>query len=151
MSKRYRFSNGQTFLAHLNSQHQVLVQEDGKDKKRVLEVSCSLDPRISFIKNRRILSWFGGFLEVEVEEPGALSDCATRGLPPAKISMPGKVVVTQVKEGDVVEKGQCLLVIEAMKMENNILAAKRAKVAKLHVRQGQLLEAGATLITFQEA
>ena len=63
--------------------------------------------------------------------------------------MPGRVVRIQVGEGDEVEKGQSLMVIEAMKMENAIEATKAGKVIRLHVEAGSTVEAGAELITIE--
>jgi biotin carboxyl carrier protein len=43
------------------------------------------------------------------------------------------------------------VIVEAMKMENLLLADKKAVVGKVHVKEGDRLESGALLITFQEA
>lgn len=63
--------------------------------------------------------------------------------------MPGRVVRVDVDEGDEVEKGQSLLVIEAMKMENAIEATRSGRVATLHVQPGSTVETGAELITIE--
>ena len=54
--------------------------------------------------------------------------------------MPGKVVKINVKEGDEVGEGTIMIVVEAMKMENNIVAAGKAKVKKLLVTEGQMVD-----------
>ena len=54
--------------------------------------------------------------------------------------MPGKVVKINVKEGDEVGEGTIMIVVEAMKMENNIVAAGKAKVKKLLVAEGQMVD-----------
>ncbi len=54
--------------------------------------------------------------------------------------MPGQVRGIQVKTGDHVEKGQTLLLLEAMKMEIRIQATRGGKVARLPVKQGQTVE-----------
>jgi len=59
--------------------------------------------------------------------------------------MPGKVVRLLVKEGDKVETGQGLLVVEAMKMQNEIRAPKNGTVERLHVKEGQPVNAGEVL------
>src|SRR5690606_14446810 len=53
--------------------------------------------------------------------------------------MPGQVVRVDVKEGDVVEDGQTLAIVEAMKMENVLKAEKRARVKTVHVVPGAVL------------
>ncbi len=59
--------------------------------------------------------------------------------------MPGKVVAVLVEAGARVERGQGLLVIEAMKMENEIAAPRAGTVADVRVKPGQAVEAGELL------
>ncbi|HJZ64406.1 MAG TPA: biotin/lipoyl-containing protein [Candidatus Acidoferrum sp.] len=59
--------------------------------------------------------------------------------------MPGKVVRLLVKAGDAVEAGQGLLVVEAMKMQNEIRSPKSGKVEKLFATEGQAVNAGEIL------
>lgn len=61
-------------------------------------------------------------------------------------SMPGQVSRVLVGEGDVVRRGQALIVLEAMKMEIKIAAPRDGRVAKVLVRQGQVVERGQALI-----
>lgn len=63
--------------------------------------------------------------------------------------MPGKVIKINVKEGDEISKGQVLMILEAMKMENNIIAIKDAIVRKLNVSVDQMVDGGAALIAFK--
>ncbi len=60
--------------------------------------------------------------------------------------MPGRVVKNLVNEGDVVTAGQGVVVIEAMKMENELKASIDGVVSKLHVTSDDLVESGAPLI-----
>jgi biotin carboxyl carrier protein len=59
--------------------------------------------------------------------------------------MPGKVVRVLVREGDSVEAGQGLLVVEAMKMQNEIRSPKNGKVEKLLAKEGLAVNAGDVL------
>ena len=59
--------------------------------------------------------------------------------------MPGKVVRLLVKAGDQVEAGQGLLVVEAMKMQNEIRSPKSGTVERVLAREGQPVNAGETL------
>jgi biotin carboxyl carrier protein len=59
--------------------------------------------------------------------------------------MPGKVVRLLVKVGDTVEAGQGLLVVEAMKMQNEIRSPKTGTVERLLAKEGQPVNAGETL------
>ena len=54
--------------------------------------------------------------------------------------MPGKVVKINVKEGDEVKEGTVMIVVEAMKMENNITATAKAKVKKILVTEGEMVD-----------
>jgi biotin carboxyl carrier protein len=60
--------------------------------------------------------------------------------------MPGKVVKILVKEGDNVSQGAPVIVVEAMKMENELLATKTGVVQKVYVALGDAVEGGARLI-----
>ena len=59
--------------------------------------------------------------------------------------MPGKVVRLLVNAGDDVEAGQGLVVVEAMKMQNEIRSPKAGKVERLQVKEGQAVNAGEVL------
>jgi propionyl-CoA carboxylase alpha chain len=63
--------------------------------------------------------------------------------------MPGQVVRVDVAEGDIVEDGQALAIVEAMKMENILRAEKRARVAKVHVAPGNVLAVDQVMIEFE--
>jgi biotin carboxyl carrier protein len=59
--------------------------------------------------------------------------------------MPGKVIRVLVNAGDEVEAGQGLVVVEAMKMQNEIRSPKKGKVERLPVKEGQAVNAGEVL------
>ena len=65
-----------------------------------------------------------------------------------KAPMPGLVLRALVEEGAAVKKGDSLLVLEAMKMENVIKSPVDAVVAKIPVKQGQAVEKNQVLIQF---
>lgn len=64
--------------------------------------------------------------------------------------MPGKIIKVLVKEGDKVEEGTPLLIMEAMKMENEMKASDGATIKKILVEPGDNVETGATLIQYEE-
>ena len=64
-----------------------------------------------------------------------------------KSPMPGRVVKVLVAKGDAVEVGQGLLVLEAMKMENEVKAKVAGTVADVHVTAGATVEGNAKLVT----
>ena len=67
-----------------------------------------------------------------------------------KSVMPGVVVQLLVNEGDQVEEGQPLLILEAMKMQNEIGASASGVVKKVHVAEGEAVGSGAKLLTLGE-
>lgn len=60
--------------------------------------------------------------------------------------MPGKVIKVNVQEGDGVSRGSILLVVEAMKMENNITSIKDAIVEKVNVKVGDMVDSSTQLV-----
>jgi biotin carboxyl carrier protein len=63
--------------------------------------------------------------------------------------IPGKVVEVHVSVGDVVQAGQPLVVLEAMKMENELTAKQAGKVIAVHVEPGQIINAGGLLVELE--
>ncbi len=61
--------------------------------------------------------------------------------------MPGKILGVKASAGDAVKKGQVIVVLEAMKMENDIVAPQDGTVASINVTAGQSVESGAVLAT----
>ena len=59
--------------------------------------------------------------------------------------MPGKILDIKAKVGDAVKKGQIVLILEAMKMENEVVAPEDGTVASIDVTVGAMVEAGDTL------
>jgi len=71
---------------------------------------------------------------------------ATQGAGTLKAPMPGLVVRVLVAEGDPVEAGRGMVVVEAMKMENELKAGGSGTVKRVHVKAGDRVEKGAPLI-----
>jgi biotin carboxyl carrier protein len=82
---------------------------------------------------------------------------AARGAPagagsgPQRVTapMPGKVVRVLVAAGDEVKARQGLVVVEAMKMENELRAARDGRVKDVHVAEGALVESGRLLVVVE--
>jgi len=64
--------------------------------------------------------------------------------------MPGRIVLVKSKAGDVVEQGQDLLVMEAMKMELTLKAPRDGTIESMHATQGEFVEADAVLVCFAD-
>ena len=66
-----------------------------------------------------------------------------------KSPMPGTILSVNVTKGDKVNKGQVLLVLEAMKMENEIISPKDGVVESVNVNKGENVESGALLVVIK--
>lgn len=79
--------------------------------------------------------------------PAAAAQAPVAGATNVEAPMPGNIVAIKVKTGDTVAEGDVLCVLEAMKMENEIMAPKAGKVAAVCVSQGAAVQTGDTLIS----
>jgi acetyl/propionyl-CoA carboxylase alpha subunit len=81
----------------------------------------------------------------------ALAQVATRprasGPTPVRAPMPGRVVKVLVRPGEEVKSGQGVVVIEAMKMENELRAPRDGTVVEVTAQEAQAVEAGQALVT----
>ncbi|MBM3285271.1 MAG: hypothetical protein FJY81_05305 [Candidatus Aminicenantes bacterium] len=66
-----------------------------------------------------------------------------------KITMPGRVVQVVAQEGEEVEAGQPVLVLEAMKMQNEIKSPRAGKISRIHFRAGDYVETGSVLFSVE--
>ena len=66
-----------------------------------------------------------------------------------KSPLPGVILDIKVKEGDTVKRGQTIIILEAMKMENNINANKDGKVAEIKVNKGDSVLEGTDLVIIE--
>jgi biotin carboxyl carrier protein len=79
-------------------------------------------------------------------QAGQEGSVAAKGPHAVKAPMPGKVVKLLVKPGDQVTARQGVVVVEAMKMENELRSSKAGAVTEVKVAEGALVEAGAVLV-----
>ena len=123
-------------FAQLNARAASILL-DGKS----YEVRCETSGTIS-INNRQY--------NVSVEDPRSWQGRRRRELDQAgpqrlSSSMPGKVVRVLSREGDAIEAGQGIIVVDAMKMQNEIKSPKAGTLLKLLVREGANVNAGEVL------
>lgn len=94
-----------------------------------------------FLNVNRLYSVYRGY------KPSGMGSTADSGL---VTQMPGKVVKIAVKVGDQVQKGQTLLILEAMKMENEVKSNVDGIVKEIFVSEGQALEQGVAMMNLEE-
>lgn len=90
-------------------------------------------------------------LEVLTPVEAIEASAALAAVGPSRLDapIPGKVVKVHVSVGDEVEAGQPLVVLEAMKMENELTATQAGKVMAVHVEPGQTIDAGGLLVELE--
>ena len=97
----------------------------------------------------------GRTIPVQVRQPGAFgrsrAEVQSSGTGPQRVSapMPGRVARVLVKTGDAVKARQGLVVVEAMKMENELRSARDGHVRDVSVVEGQSVDAGAVLVVVE--
>jgi biotin carboxyl carrier protein len=77
----------------------------------------------------------------------AAAPAGTQGSVEVTSPMPGKILAVKKNPGDAVKAGDPILVLEAMKMENDIVAPQDGTVASVNVSVGDSVESGAVLAT----
>jgi acetyl/propionyl-CoA carboxylase alpha subunit len=101
------------------------------------------------------VGWHGRTAEIELVDPLTHLAEEAHGAAghkcPQKITayMPGRVVSVAVEPGQQIEAGQQLVVLEAMKMQNEIQSDRAGKVTRVHVEPGQAVEGGDPLLDLE--
>ena len=135
-----RIVDGRQLSAHMYS---LLIEEqsftiDVTEKDDQYTVSCEGKTfQFTLLDERRAL------------RPGEGSDSGGMGDTTVRSLMPGKVVEVLVAVGDQVEKDQGILIIEAMKMENEVQASTAGTVKAILVAEGQAVESGELLVELE--
>ncbi|KXK03416.1 MAG: biotin/lipoyl attachment domain-containing protein [Acidobacteria bacterium OLB17] len=114
-----------------------------------------VEARVFVNAEGRSVVWIDGHaIEVELIDPRRLrgsagADADAAGAADVKTAMPGKVVRLIAAVGDTVEKGDPVIVVEAMKMQNEIRAPKNGVVASVRVSDGDTVNAGQILLSIE--
>ncbi len=150
--------NGRSARIEIEGSRLRYVREDGVVVVREFSVdgaSVLLNGR-SYLVNPASAKevWVNGrLLSMEVFDPRDLRPgqgaAATRGRREIAASMPGKVVRLLVSAGDSVEEGQGLVVVEAMKMQNEMKSPKAGRVAEVRARQDMTVGSGEILVVVE--
>lgn len=111
------------------------------------------DARVEEGPGALIVTIDGYRFEMDVRDPRRLARGAVRGaregVQTIMAPMPGKVVRVLVAVGDTVETGQGLVVVEAMKMQNELKAPRTARILAVSAREGVTVAVGDPLVTFE--
>ncbi|NDW08542.1 acetyl-CoA carboxylase biotin carboxyl carrier protein subunit [Dysgonomonas sp. 520] len=142
-----------------NKEYNFLLREDGKvefDSKILDEIAYPIEI-ISNHQNEYELLVNGVSYSFSVETPFSLqrkkmltsqaSESTTIRL---KAPMPGKILEVMVKTGDMVKAGDTLLILEAMKMQNAILASTKGTIKKVLIKEGDTTSKSDLLIELEK-
>ncbi len=139
--------------AQLLRSHIVSVLIDHKsydvDIEKSGKLDDTLDGRMKVRVRGRVVN-----LDILSERRKKMKEAATAHLSQSGVvniesPMPGKVFKMLVKEGDEVEEGQGVVVVEAMKMENELKSPKAGTVTSVKVNEGQAVDAGTSLVIIE--
>ena len=122
-----------------------------KDQGKISEVFVSPDTSSGDPYSVRVGS---SELNIKITDPkrlrgSAVDSNAVGGKAEIKTAMPGKVVRILVQEGAEVQKGDGLMVVEAMKMQNEMRSPKHGHAAGIRVAEGDTVGAGDVLLTVE--
>ena len=121
-----------------NKSYNISVAEINNDTKELTVIVNNIKHKIS-VKNEldNLLNKLG------------LNNVKNSKIKDLKAPMPGLVVEIPVNEGEEIKKGENLIVLEAMKMENNLKASDDVKIKKILVVNGKSVEKNDVLIIFE--
>ena len=133
---------------------EIVQPEIGQISLR-FENGRKVEARVSLDAEGRSVVWINGrSIEIELIDPKKLrgsstSGAETAGVADIKTAMPGKVVRLIAAVGDTVEKGDGVIVVEAMKMQNEIKAPKNGTITSIRVSEGDTVNAGQILLSIE--
>ena len=143
-------------LERLDDEHAILVEDVGSEGRRTRVVLGPIHRRETDGIDVRELVVDGWRIEVELEPERRASlrerarralDASGRGGPvEVHAIIPGRIVALSVAAGDAVEAGQQLLVLEAMKMQNELRAPREGSIERIPIAVGDNVEVGDLLM-----
>lgn len=133
------------------------VHQAGPSHYSVLHDGRSYDVRFFHREDGIDAFWRGEHVTFQIDGArrpqglarGQAGGVAIEGPVEIRAMMPGKIASIPVKEGDEVVAGQGVVVLEAMKMENELAAPKSGKIVKVAVKEGASVESGAVLVIIE--
>lgn len=146
------------------NEHGNVFADASKEFTLPLEVNCMSDTRKVIVNGEEFEveleqdgeNWTarvaGEIFEIKIPDAGPApkqrraSGGKSKKSGKVSANIPGKVVTVEVSVGDVVEEGQVVMILEAMKMQNEIQAPVAGTVTEIHCDEGQSIEANVPLL-----
>lgn len=145
--KKYKFTiNGNEYETEILSieDNVAEIEVNGSLYKVELTTEIKTQKTPKLVRQRAVPS-----TDVHPSVAKTSSPSAPKGSGTIKSPLPGTILEVFVKEGDVVKRGDKVLMLEAMKMENNIEADKDGKIVSIHKQKGDAVMEGDILITIE--
>lgn len=134
--KKFKFKiSGNEYGVHIKSIEDNLARIEVNGTPYEVEIEREVKPTKTPTLVRKVVNKQEN---IEKKEGGSAT--------PVKAPLPGKIMKINVKAGDIVKKGDVLLIMEAMKMENNVLASKDGVVESISVKSGDNVLEGDVLL-----
>jgi biotin carboxyl carrier protein len=142
---RFRFGDAPERAAHVETPEPGMYS--------ILLDGFSYDTSVEETPTGLVVVVDGHRFEIEVRDPRRWTRgdgaAGAEGLQTVVAPMPGKIVRVLIAPGDAVETGQGLIVVEAMKMQNEIKATRAGRVLSVAVKEGATVSAGEILATIE--
>lgn len=136
--------NGSPYRVVVQKSDQESVELEVNGTPFLVEIEQKKKKPVSTIQ--RHVSSSSSSQSVEAAKPTVTRSAVAAGSIVVNSPLPGVVLEIKVKVGDAVKKGDTIMVLEAMKMENNIQASSDGTVSKISVEKGASVLEGAELI-----
>ncbi len=142
--------NGETFqwdLSKISDGYFHILHQQKSYRAEVVKVDASTKTSVIKINGRIYSVELKDKFDLLLEKMGMNSQAASK-VNNIKAPMPGLIIDLKVKEGDVVNAGDVLLILEAMKMENIIKSPGEGLVKSVKIKKGDSVEKSQVLIEF---
>ena len=137
--KKFKFTiRGNEYEVHINSFEDNIAEVDVNGSIYQVELAAE----VKTTKTPKLVRSKPVQIKETKPKPAA-------GLSKVEAPLPGTIFKVSVKEGDAVQKGHVILIMEAMKMENNILAEKEGVIKKVLVSEGDTVLQGDILVEIE--
>ncbi len=125
------------FVISVNGNSYEVEVEEVSESGTVSRQTVQAPPKAPVVETKKVAP--------EVKQELVVSE----GQEVVEAPMPGNIWKIQVTEGDTVKSGDVLLILEAMKMENEILAPRDGKVVSIRTAEGSVVDTGDELIIIE--
>lgn len=141
--KEYKYTiNGNIYKVTIGDIEENVAHVEVNGTPYLVEMEKVVKPAIKPIVKARATAPAAPTTQLNRPAPAA-------GAGTIKSPLPGVILSVKINVGDTVKKGDTIMILEAMKMENSIKADRDGKIAAINVKQGESVLEGAALVTIE--